>query len=193
MKHNIFLMKSYIFWIALFFIIILTACSQQQPAPPQDQQLPSTSPQQQCANYTRNGMATQYCAVCGNNICEPFESCTASECTVEGCTRDCGPLYCEDDCKQNQQPTLSPGTFPEMTASLRTCRYDADCVKVKADCCGCTMGGQAATLNKENEAVWTKTVEVKCKNIACLQVISNHWTCFADTKCINNKCTLVNE
>ena len=52
-----------------------------------------------CANYMRFGERLQVCATCGNGVCESFEQCSPSTCTAGGaCTKDCGPLYCEDDC-----------------------------------------------------------------------------------------------
>jgi len=178
--------------LLLTITVLLIACKQQPPPQPPEQppEQPPPTPAP-CANYIRNGVIEQHCAVCGNNICEPFESCTPSECTLEGCTRDCGTLYCEQDCKQQDLPVLKPGTLPEITASIRTCNTAADCVRVKADCCGCTMSGQAAALNRKYEPDWQSTLKQKCVNIACLQALSSHWTCFADIKCVKNKCTLV--
>lgn len=186
-------MKKSLLILLLLVMVFLIACKQQAP-PPQPPEPPAPSPPgspQQCADYTRNGVIDQHCAVCGNNICEPFESCTPSRCDLEGCSTDCGLLYCEPDCKQKGPPILKPGTLPEITASIRTCNTAADCVRVKADCCGCTSGGQAAALNKKYESDWKKTLDVKCQNVACIAAISNHWSCFADIKCIKNKCTLV--
>ncbi len=81
--------------------------------------------------------------------------------------------------------------LPEVTTSLRICRGDDECTKVKADCCGCSAGGQAAVINKEHVAHWTNTLEQKCKEIMCPQVISNDWSCQVGPKCVENKCTLV--
>ena len=179
----------------LFLLLLIAACKpteQQAPVqqPPVEAPAPTTAPAP-CFDYTRNGVVEQHCAVCGNNVCEPFETCTASSCTPEGCTRDCGQLYCEKDCAQEDLPILKPGTLPEITASIRTCNTAADCMRVKADCCGCTMGGQAATFTKKYVPDWEKTLDVKCEGVACIAVMSNHWSCFADIKCIKNKCTLV--
>ncbi len=53
-----------------------------------------------CANYTRDGVQKQYCATCGNNVCEQFEKCSGSVCSANGaCTKDCGQLYCPQDCE----------------------------------------------------------------------------------------------
>ena len=71
------------------------------------------------------------------------------------------------------------------------CKLDSDCVKVKAGCCGCTSGGKADVVNKESVAAWNLQIEENCANIVCLTVISDDWTCFAEPKCVNNKCELI--
>ena len=81
--------------------------------------------------------------------------------------------------------------LPEVTASLRICRRADECVKVKADCCGCNAGGTAAAINNERLPNWLSALETKCREIACPAVISNDWTCNVEPKCVKNKCTLV--
>ena len=81
--------------------------------------------------------------------------------------------------------------LPEVTASLRTCRRADECVKIKADCCGCNAGGTAAAINNERLSKWLSTLETKCQEIACPQVISDDWTCKVEPRCVKNKCTLV--
>ncbi len=52
-----------------------------------------------CGNYIRNEVTTKYCATCGNGVCDNYEQCISSLCTVDGvCTNDCGSLYCPEDC-----------------------------------------------------------------------------------------------
>ncbi|MEK6848446.1 MAG: hypothetical protein AABX65_02335 [Nanoarchaeota archaeon] len=191
--------KSLLFGVLLLSILVI-ACTPNKQA--QEPILPSSNDSnkevipiatEQCADYIRNGVSEKHCATCGNNICEAFESCTASSCTIDSCTMDCGPLNCEKDCptEENKTPLVKPGTMPELSLSLRICRYDSDCISVQGDCCGCTAGGQAASINGEHQENWEKTIDVKCKDIACPAVMSNHWTCSAEAKCVNNKCTLV--
>ena len=63
---------------------------------------------QDCAIYERNNEKIEYCATCGDNICEDIEHCTPSgvNCKENNnspiCleTADCGPLYCSKDCKE---------------------------------------------------------------------------------------------
>lgn len=70
-----------------------------------------------------------------------------------------------------------------------SCEVDEDCIKVQEDCCGCNYGGKAIAINKGYKTEWIDSLN--CKDIACIAMISNHWTCFAEPKCINNKCELV--
>ncbi|GEM_PF-2870364 len=51
-----------------------------------------------CATYTSSGIEKEICATCGNNACEPYETCTPSSCTQDACTSGCGGLYCPNDC-----------------------------------------------------------------------------------------------
>ncbi|MEK6861726.1 MAG: hypothetical protein AABY07_07185 [Nanoarchaeota archaeon] len=186
--------KLIIFLLILTFFI--TACTQPRATPPNKEPAQPSEPElgnKKCGDYFRNNVRENYCAECGNKICEPFETCVPSGCTNQQCTTDCGPLYCEQDCQPQQAPPPEqvPGRLPEITATLRTCRIDSDCVKIEADCCGCSAGGKADTINKEYLQDWRDTIAVKCQNIACPAVMSNHWSCTAEIKCVLNKCNLV--
>ncbi len=178
--------------LILSMLIILTACTQPEPRPIPQAPDPEPITNEKCAEYTRSGVKEQQCATCGDNICDPFEKCTPSNCDPYGCTEDCGILECPEDCPQEPpQVKLPPEKLPELTASLRTCRKDDDCVRVNADCCGCNYGGKAGAVSKEFKKSWEDTIEEKCKDIACLTMISNDWTCTADVKCVQHKCSVV--
>jgi len=71
---------------------------------------------------------------------------------------------------------------------------DSDCIKVKGGCCGCSAGGTATAINKNFEKEWQDKLTDECirLQIKCLAVMSNHPSCFKDTKCVNNKCVLNN-
>ena len=57
-------------------------------------------PAERCNTYTYDGEPEEYCATCGNGVCETKETCTSSNCSANGaCTDDCGPLYCPQDCE----------------------------------------------------------------------------------------------
>ncbi|MBI1935507.1 hypothetical protein HYS31_03625 [Candidatus Woesearchaeota archaeon] len=65
--------------------------------------LKNDCPTKKCATYTKNGQSKQFCATCGNNVCEPYETCTSSSCTENACTADCGGLYCPKDCDKTNK------------------------------------------------------------------------------------------
>lgn len=71
------------------------------------------------------------------------------------------------------------------------CEKDNDCVSIKGDCCGCSSGGAATAVNKTHVPRWPKKLSEKCKETVCPAVISDHWTCFANPKCVKNKCELM--
>jgi hypothetical protein len=55
-------------------------------------------PIQQCSFYTIDCQEVEFCATCGDGICDLIETCTSSYCRDAVCTADCGPLYCPLDC-----------------------------------------------------------------------------------------------
>jgi len=124
-------MKNFILIIVLFFsTVLVSGCVQSTPTemtpesaiqeesitdqPAVDPNQPASNPFQntgrKCANYKRDGVVTEYCAVCGDGVCESNEVCTSSTVSCEpsgGCmaTSDCGPLYCPEDCELNGSAT----------------------------------------------------------------------------------------
>lgn len=74
--------------------------------------------------------------------------------------------------------------------NIYICNKDADCVSVKDACCGCSSGGSSATINKNYLDYWNDKISNECKGTLCPAVMSDHWTCFAKPKCVNNKCQL---
>ena len=70
---------------------------------------------------------------------------------------------------------------------MKICSQDSDCIIVKGDCCGCSSGGTATTINKNFEEEWYEKLPKDC---ICLMVISDHPSCFKETRCINNRCVL---
>ena len=53
-----------------------------------------------CDIYSFEGVNKEYCATCGDGICDAKEGCTSSHCSGNACTDDCGPLYCPADCEE---------------------------------------------------------------------------------------------
>ncbi|MFA4937152.1 MAG: PsbP-related protein [Patescibacteria group bacterium] len=62
---------------------------------------PSNSSDSRCGNYERNGVITEQCAVCGDDVCEDYERCVPSNVGGGIATTDCGPLNCPEDCQNN--------------------------------------------------------------------------------------------
>ena len=73
---------------------------------------------------------------------------------------------------------------------IYSCEEDRECIAVKNGCCGCGGGGEATTINENYSNYWNNKLSSQCEQISCTTVMSNHWTCFAEPKCINNKCEL---
>lgn len=74
---------------------------------------------------------------------------------------------------------------------LYFCEIDQDCTTVKPSCCGCGSGGTAISINKKYENEWNSYQRQVCMGTACASVMSQHITCFSQTKCENNRCTLI--
>jgi len=72
---------------------------------------------------------------------------------------------------------------------LYYCKQSNDCMVVREDCCGCENGGEANVLNKKYERYWNNKLDDDCEG-GCPAVMSKHWTCFSEPKCIDNKCEL---
>ena len=70
------------------------------------------------------------------------------------------------------------------------CEKDADCTTTDDGCCGCNYGGKAISINKKYFDYWNEKLRKECVDIFCPAVISNDWTCFAESRCVNNKCEL---
>ena len=73
---------------------------------------------------------------------------------------------------------------------IYSCESDADCISVDAGCCGCTQGGKATAITKNFADQWNANLTQSCKQIACIQSISDDPSCFAETRCIDKRCTL---
>ena len=68
------------------------------------------------------------------------------------------------------------------------CRVNADCVKQRTSCCGCTMGGEDVCMSKTNASYWQNKLAGQCNNVMCAAVYNCRDT---DCVCQNNKCVEV--
>ena len=74
--------------------------------------------------------------------------------------------------------------------NIYNCNEDNDCVSVKSWCCGCNAGGSNTAINKNYLEYWYDKLSNECRDIGCAGVMSNHWTCFAEPKCVDGKCQM---
>ena len=77
---------------------------------------------------------------------------------------------------------------PNNESELVTCMQNRECIKVRGDCCGCSSGGTATSINRKYYDYWQNKFIEGC---VCPAMISNHKTCRQEPKCIRNKCKLV--
>ena len=77
-----------------------------------------------------------------------------------------------------------------MQQDVRSCISNSDCIKVDAGCCGCTEGGKATSINRKFAEQWNANLTENCREIACIQAISDDPSCFAEPVCRNSMCTL---
>ena len=71
------------------------------------------------------------------------------------------------------------------------CKEDNECISVSPGCCGCNAGGPAIAINKEYRSYWNNKFLNLCIRVLCTAVMSNDWTCFAQPKCVEDKCQLI--
>lgn len=79
----------------------------------------------------------------------------------------------------------------ETKMDFYSCDIDADCVPVRADCCGCNAGGKATAINKKYILEWNSGCN-QAEPVMCPAVMSSDLSCFGVPKCANNKCEIIN-
>jgi hypothetical protein len=80
-------------------------------------------------------------------------------------------------------------TYSDFPKEAYLCKVDGDCVKMTLlNRCGCTGGGKDTVANNE---YYENYIKGQLSDIYCPAVMSNHWTCKASPKCVNNNCRLV--
>lgn len=116
-------------------------------------------------------------------------------CLVGGCISDVNNIE-KQETKEviEQQKDFEDVIDEEQTQIDETkyCEKDEDCITVQDGCCACGEEGKNTAINKNFKNYWEIKLSIDCKHIACLQSISDHWTCIsAMPKCINNQCKIV--
>lgn len=96
---------------------------------------------------------------------------------------------------QEEEPELklkdTPSKSLEDEDIIYECKEDNECISVSPGCCGCTAGGKAISINENYRSYWNSKFISTCTRILCAQFMSNDWTCFAQPKCIENRCQLI--
>jgi len=88
--------------------------------------------------------------------------------------------------------TVSTTTTTMQGGQAKTyCNVDSDCIAVQADCCACNAGGTNIAIAKSYKDTWTTQLAAKCKDNACLAVMSQDISCSSTPACEGNTCTLV--
>lgn len=87
---------------------------------------------------------------CGEVQCPPNNTCGSpmiAACNVGRCELVCKPVVCDMTCA-NGFATDGNGclTCACAPATAGECGVDTDCARVKADCCGCAMGGKDTAI-----------------------------------------------
>ena len=77
--------------------------------------------------------------------------------------------------------------IPENEDETITCESDRECIKLGGS--GCVW--EAITINRAYYNYWNDKLTEANKDMLCTAVFSNHWTRFADPKCIDNICELI--
>lgn len=71
---------------------------------------------------------------------------------------------------------------------IYSCESDADCVSVKAGCCGCRMGGSNTSINRKFVSLWEKETAARCEDHVCPAFV--RLPCPTTGRCVDNRCTL---
>jgi hypothetical protein len=114
------------------------------------------------------------------------------EATVTNLTAEARSLRRAQVVKSTSKTTTTtvPGPIVVANASKTSCQADSDCMLTQADCCGCTSGGKNIAIAKAYDATWNGELSANCKNVACVQVISQDPSCTSQAVCDNNNCAL---
>jgi hypothetical protein len=99
------------------------------------------------------------------------------------------PMFSASSHSSSQSELERIEALPEM----RQCVTDEDCISVQGDCCGCGGGGSAQVINKTFVEHWQQILSEKCADTMCPMVMSEHWTCHAETKCMEGQCVFIND
>lgn len=89
---------------------------------------------------------------------------------------------------------LNESKFNPRNIDKRICQDDDECTIVPSYCCKCGKHNVDVAVNKKYEEDYISKLNTFCESHGPLCVKEEEgedWTCTAESKCINNKCTLV--
>lgn len=138
--------------------------------------VPKTDPTQQaCANVD-----------CGPLSCDPPRE---AICNSGRCVLSCAPIACDPSISCSEGFAADENGCLTCTCATAgvfvSCTADTECVRVRADCCGCPMGGSDTAILKTEQAQWDASLmcpaepscpgtdtcapdlEIKCDRGAC--------------------------
>ena len=75
-------------------------------------------------------------------------------------------------------------------AKTDDCKKDADCVAVLDDCCACAQGGKQHAIPKKQRDAYEKDRKKRCKDEACIDVMSTDASCAQAPFCAVGICEL---
>jgi hypothetical protein len=122
----------------------------------------------------------------------PANSCpanTRAACESGQCVLQCAPLACTLSCSGGYaiDPTGCLECACAEPPAAPQCNADADCVRTRADCCGCTLGGKDTAVASTDQAAYDASLGCPA-DPAC----PGGDTCVAGTepRCIEGLCEL---
>jgi len=80
---------------------------------------------------------------------------------------------------------------PEVFQDYSSCASDSDCVAVKKGCCACHSGGSSISVNQNMLLAWEEKIAGECSQSGCPAMVSNHVTCFSESRCIKGFCAMI--
>jgi hypothetical protein len=132
-------------------------------------------------------------AACANVQCPANPTCSPMEaaCNAGRCELVCSPVACDASAScADGFATDANGCLTCQCAmpTATECSADGECARVKADCCGCMMGGNDTAVPASQVSAWNAML-MGPQNPSCPQVD----TCAPDlaARCVAGECTLV--
>lgn len=81
-------------------------------------------------------------------------------------------------------------TASAAATAAKECAQDRDCMSIPDGCCDCSSGGAMRAVPKARAAREQRAQKARCKDQACLAVLSDHPSCTAPPQCREGRCVL---